>query len=181
MFCPNCGKENTGGNNFCQECGKAITNVIETKRNVPMQVAAFADTDRLTLIGSGLLVVAFFMNYISFPGGWASVSGFELIRLSLASGDSGAGLIALFLLLIPISGGVTLYFSIIKHRHMRKAANAAAVLGIIMPALLIITGIFSKDVKLGQIFSILGIGMYLNCAGVVCLAIAGYKDFKGQI
>jgi predicted amidophosphoribosyltransferase len=31
MFCPHCGKENTGGNNFCQECGKAITNVIEVR------------------------------------------------------------------------------------------------------------------------------------------------------
>jgi len=60
MYCTHCGFENKGDNQFCENCGKSMT-------NLPAPVPLTSMWGKWASIGSALVVICFFLP-------WASVS-----------------------------------------------------------------------------------------------------------
>ncbi len=163
MFCPNCGKEILGGSNFCQECGKAL----DVKAGVGIKTD-INDINVLTVIGNGLLVISFFMPWISAIGWFSlSVSGYELTKLPSEGLEKLFGIIVW---LVPIAGGVAEYLTLTKNTNAKKITNIAFVVAIIVWVWFLINGI--SDIGLGNLFKAMGIGLYVMLAGIICLAIA---------
>ncbi|MBU1182090.1 MAG: hypothetical protein KKF00_08015 [Proteobacteria bacterium] len=152
---------------FCPECGARVQQVKDSTSS-PQTSGSLDRQTLLAMIGGGLLLVSFIMPWID--SGFISVSGFELIKVA-----SGAEkLLALIAWLVPVGGGITAYFTYTKNVNMRLASLITGEIALVVYIWLIFS--IRGDVGgLGNVFNIMGIGLYLMMVGIACLLIGGKK------
>lgn len=176
MLCGNCGTQNQEGAEFCSECGNgllapaAMPQASVTPEGAVNAAAAAQSSLSITPISicaAGLLV-SFFMPWIKVF--FVSVSGADIAKAA-GEFDIGSGQ---FLWLIPVMAIVTLVAGLIK-----KGQNGLAILSG-LGSLGFIIYVMAKVIEEAgdesdEIFSVIGIGIYLMVAMGALLLILGLK------
>lgn len=166
MFCPECGKEIGTGGGFCSNCGKKIDETAAISSPV-------SRTDRqnlLALIGGAILVLSFFMPWVS---SWmGSISGFDLMKIADQMASGGQKFIVFIVWLIPIGGGITSYCAYTRNRKTTWIAVATGTISLLVWCLLFY-GFKKNGVSTG-------VGFYLLLVGIVCLGISVKSIFADK-
>ncbi|MBL7748439.1 MAG: hypothetical protein JNM19_13465 [Chitinophagaceae bacterium] len=119
----------------------------------------------LTIILGALLILGFFLPYISFFG--QGVSGFDLVK-------QGGKADVYVLLLSPIAGILLLVGALNNGKYV-PSRGILVLLALIGVLYLIIRSLIEGG-PLGAMFKLLGIGYYLSLAAAVVLAIYNPKE-----
>ncbi len=119
----------------------------------------------VTIVLAALLIVGFFLPYMSFMG--HGISGFELVK--------GGGKADVYILALSPLAGILLLVGALNNGNYIIPRGILAVLALVGVLYLVVRSLI-EGAPFGDLFSLLGIGYYLSLAAAVVLAVYNPKE-----
>lgn len=119
----------------------------------------------VTIVLAALLIVGFFLPYMSFMG--QGISGFELVK--------GGGKADVYILALSPLAGILLLVGALNNGNYIIPRGILAVLALVGVLYLVVRSLI-EGAPFGDLFSLLGIGYYLSLAAAVVLAVYNPKE-----